>query len=266
MKKNYLNKFSLKGKLAFVIGGMGLIGLETSIAIKSAGAKVIIFDIKKNHKLLKNKKIEFEQIDCSNLKETEIKINEMIKKYGCPDIFINCSYPRTKDWGNSSFEKINLENYQKNIKLHLDSYVWFSRVIAEKMKKHKVKGSIILLSSIYGIVGQDLNVYKGTKMRENMTYSVIKGGIVSFTRQISSHYGKYNIRVNAISPGGLRGHIAGSNKKQSKNFLKNYITKVPLKRMCSSEDVASAILFISSDASSYITGSNLIIDGGWSII
>ena len=103
-------------------------------------------------------------------------------------------------------------------------------------------------------------------MHENMTYSVIKGGIINFTRQIASYYGKYNIRINSISPGGLKGHIAGSRKKQSKKFLKNYTNKVPLKRMCSPDDVASAILFMSSDASSYITGSNLIIDGGWSIV
>ena len=267
MKKSYLNKFSLKGKLAFVLGGMGLIGLETSVALKSAGAKVVIFDVKKNLKLIKkNNKIKFVHLDCSDIGSSEIKLINTIKKHGCPDIFINCSYPRTEDWGNSSFEKIKLKNYQNNIKLHLDSFIWFSKIIAEKMKKAKKSGSIILLSSIYGIVGQDLNIYKGTKMHENMTYSVIKGGIINFTRQIASYYGKYNIRINSISPGGLKGHIAGSRKSQSKKFLKNYTDKVPLKRMCSTDDVASAILFMSSDASSYITGSNLIIDGGWSII
>ena len=103
-------------------------------------------------------------------------------------------------------------------------------------------------------------------MTENVTYSVIKGGIVNFARQSSSYYGQFNIRVNSISPGGIKGHVAGSGKTQSKKFLKNYVNKVPLKRMCSTEDVASAILFLSSDASSYITGSNLVIDGGWSII
>ena len=86
------------------------------------------------------------------------------------------------------------------------------------MKKNKIRGSIILLSSIYGILGQDLNIYKGTKMTENVTYSVIKGGIVNFARQSSSYYGQFNIRVNSISPGGIKGHVAGSSKTQSKKF------------------------------------------------
>ena len=138
MKKSYLNKFSLKGKLAFVLGGMGLIGLETSVALKSAGAKVVIFDVKKNLKLIKkNNKIKFVHLDCSDIGSSEIKLINTIKKHGCPDIFINCSYPRTEDWGNSSFEKIKLKNYQNNIKLHLDSFIWFSKIIAEKMKKAK---------------------------------------------------------------------------------------------------------------------------------
>ena len=257
----------MKGKLAFVLGGAGLIGQEVSLALSLSGAKVICLDIINNAKFLKkNKKIIYRYLDSANLKKSSTELNSIINKYGCPNIFINCSYPRSKDWRNSSFKKISLNNYQENIKLHLNSYIWFTKIIAEKMKKNKIKGSIILLSSIYGILGQDLNVYKGTKMTENMTYPVIKGGIVNFARQCSSYYGQFNIRVNSVSPGGIQGHIAGSSKMQSKKFLKNYINKVPLKRMCSTEDVASAILFLSSGASSYITGSNLVIDGGWSVI
>ena len=267
MKNKYSEKFSLKGKLAFILGGSGLIGQEVSLALSLSGARVICLDVKNNIKFIKkNKNIIYKYLDSSNLNTSSRELNNIINKYGCPNIFINCSYPRSKDWGNSSFKKISLNNYQENIKLHLNSYVWFSKIIAEKMKKNKIRGSIILLSSIYGILGQDLNIYKGTKMTENVTYSVIKGGIVNFARQSSSYYGQFNIRVNSISPGGIKGHVAGSSKTQSKKFLKNYVNKVPLKRMCSTEDVASAILFLSSDASSYITGSNLVIDGGWSII
>ena len=128
------------------------------------------------------------------------------------------------------------------------------------MKKRKIKGSIIQLSSIYGVVAQDLTIYKGTNMRENMTYSVIKGGINNLTKQMASYYGKYQIRCNALCPGGIE------EKKHNSKFLKNYKNKVPLKRFCKSTDVAASALFLASEASSYITGSTIMVDGGWTII
>ena len=128
------------------------------------------------------------------------------------------------------------------------------------MKTKKKGGSIIQLSSIYGVVGQDLNVYKGTKMKESMTYALIKGGINNLTRQMASYYGRYKIRVNSLCPGGIE-----ENNHHSK-FLKNYKSRVPLKRLCNKNDVASAALFLSSDASSYITGTNIMVDGGWTCI
>ena len=123
-----------------------------------------------------------------------------------------------------------------------------------------------MLSSIYGFLGQNMEMYKNTKMRENMNYSIIKGGIINLTRQLASYYGKFNIRVNTISPGGIIGSAKGLSKTQDIKFVKNYSKLTPLKRMGKPEEIASAIIFLASDSSSYITGSNLIIDGGWSII
>ena len=91
------------------------------------------------------------------------------------------------------------------------------------MKSKKKTGSIILLGSIYGVVGQDVEIYKNTKIRENITYSVIKGGIVNFTKQMASYYGSYDIRVNSLCAGGLEGHVAGKSKKQDNIFVENYI-------------------------------------------
>ena len=97
------------------------------------------------------------------------------------------------------------------------------------MVKNKVSGSIIQLSSIYGLVGQDTNIYKSTKMKENLSYSVIKGGIINLTRQMASYYGKFNIRVNSICPGAIKGHVAGLQLKQDSNFIKQYSKTTPLK-------------------------------------
>jgi len=270
---DYLQKFCLNDKIAFVVGGLGLIGKDVCTAFAVAGAKVIVLDIDKDggESLCKNMeennyKINFELFNSSEMNNIEKIFSNIISKYGCPDIFINCSYPKTNDWSESSFENITLDSFRENIDIHMNSFVWLARMTAESMKTKKKSGSIIQLGSIYGIYGQDLTVYEKTKMKENMTYSVIKGGITNFTRQMASYYGQYNIRVNTLSPGGLLGHVAGKSNAQDPIFIKQYSNRVPLKRLGNSEEIASTALFLASDASSYITGTTLIVDGGWTAI
>lgn len=266
---NYLKQYNLKNKKAFVIGGSGLIGIQISDALSQAGAKTYILDIKKPDKnKIKNKKnITYNYFNCASIDQLENLYNKIFAKFGVPDIFINCSYPVGNDWSSSNFEKIKLKNLKENINIHLNSFSWLARLTAEKMKKSRKRGSIIQLGSIYGTVGQDLNIYKGVNnMRENMIYSIIKGGISSLTKQMASYYGQYNIRVNTISPGGILGHSKATTKKQSSTFIKNYKNKVPLKRLGNSTEIASTALFLSSDSSSYITGINLMVDGGWTAI
>jgi len=154
----------------------------------------------------------------------------------------------------------------KNIEIHMNSYAWLAKIVAEKMVKNNIKGSIINLNSIYGLLGQDLNIYEKTSMKENMPYAMIKGGLVNLTRQMASYYGRFGVRVNSICPGGLTGHVAGKSNLQEKQFIKNYEKKVPLKRLGNPEEVANVITFIASNAASYVTGSNILVDGGWTII
>ena len=123
-----------------------------------------------------------------------------------------------------------------------------------------------MFSSIYGFLAQNLNNYKGTQISENVTYSLIKGGILSLVKQMAAYYGKYNIEINAISPGAVLGHIKGSKKKQSKKFIDNYSKNTPLKRLAKPDEIANLVSFLSSDQCTYITGQNIIIDGGYSII
>jgi len=245
------------------LGGFGLIGSKVVKNILSVGGQVIILDIQKKQI---QSGIKYEKLDCSKLKSLEKNFNRIIKKFGCPDVFINCSYPRTKDWNQSSFNKITLKRMSKNIEIHMNSYAWIAKIVAEKMVKNKIKGNIINLNSIYGLVGQDLKIYEKTTMTENMPYSIIKGGLVNLTRQMASYYGRFGIRVNGICSGGLKGHVAGKSNLQEKQFIKNYEKKVPLKRLGSPDEVADVITFMASRASSYITGSNVIVDGGWTII
>ena len=159
-----------------------------------------------------------------------------------------------------------MESFRKNIDIHLNSYAWLARLAGEAIKAQEKAGSIIQLGSIYGVLGQDLNVYEGTGMHENMTYAAIKGGITNLTRQMASYYGQFNIRVNTLVPGGLEGHMAGKNDSQDPIFLRKYSQKTPLKRPGRADEIASTALFLAADASSYITGSLVIADGGLSII
>ena len=134
------------------------------------------------------------------------------------------------------------------------------------MSENPNGGSIIQFGSTYGVLGQDLTVYKGTDMSENMTYAAIKGGITNLTRLMASYFGKYNVRVNTICPGGISGHVAGKSDSQNPIFLENYCNKVPLKRMGKPEEIASVVLFLSSEASAYMIGTTIMVDGGWSAV
>ncbi|MCK5180326.1 MAG: SDR family oxidoreductase, partial [Candidatus Omnitrophica bacterium] len=132
------------------------------------------------------------------------------------------------------------------------------RVVAMIMKPQG-SGSIINMGSIYGVVGNDFTVYEDTEMMGSMPYSAIKGGIVNLTRFMASYFGKNNIRINNICPGGI------FNQENSK-FVEKYSHKTPLKRMGKPDEVASAVLFLASEAASYITGATIMVDGGWSAI
>ena len=257
---------NLNKKIFYIIGGLGTIGKVTSNLISNYNAKVIILDINKkkwnsSNKKFGSKKIKYEYFDCTDLKNLEINIKKIFLKYGSPSVLINTSYPITNNWIKNDFKNINIQEFSENIDLNLVSYCWISKIFADHMKRKKIKGSVINIGSIYGIFGQNENFYKNTNLKENFSYPIIKGALVNYTKQMASFYGKYGIRFNLVSPGGIKGNISGSKNKQNHNFIKKYISEVPLRRMCKPSDVANACLFLGSDDSSYISGVNLIIDG-----
>jgi NAD(P)-dependent dehydrogenase (short-subunit alcohol dehydrogenase family) len=261
---DYNSLFQLNKKKAIVVGSGGLLGLEIVKALLSQGATVLGLDIVKPRTKLKN--FFFQRIDFSKLNKIETELEKNFKSFGVPDIFINASWPRTKKWPKLNFSESTIGELQKNVDIHLNSYIWSAKIIAEKMVKNKIKGSIILLGSMYGVVGQNMNIYKGTAMRENFAYSAIKGGIVNFTREMASYYGKNNIRSNVICPGGIEGHVAGLNSKQPEKFLRSFKETVPLCRLGKPHEIAASAIFLSSDASSYINGATIMVDGGWTAI
>jgi NAD(P)-dependent dehydrogenase (short-subunit alcohol dehydrogenase family) len=244
----------LINKIIVVTGGSGLLGKSIIKTLKKNNAIVINADLN----CFKNLESGEYTCDITNEESVNSLIKSVIQKYGKIDGWINNAYPRTADW-HLKIEDIPYESWRKNVDMHLNGYFLCSQKILEQMKVQR-EGVLINMASIYGLVGPDFSIYEGA---ENMTmpaaYSAIKGGIISLTRYLASYFGPYNIRVNCISPGGIF-------DDQNENFVKNYESKVPLKRMGKTQEIADSVLFLFSPLSSYVNGHNLIIDGGWSII
>ena len=258
------NKFDLKNKEALVLGGFGLIGFETVHGLLQLGSKVLILDKlfdKKKFNLLKKKykdKISFKKYDLT--KNNPKTFEKILKKHS---IYINCSYPKSSNWNKNSFSKISAKTIKTSLEDNLIPSITTAISFAENLKKRKKSGTIIQLGSIYGLVGQNLNVYKDTKLSENNSYSLIKSSLVHFAKQMCAYYSKNKIRINTVCPGGVR---SLKDKNQSKKFLNNYNKTVPIGRLAEPGEVASCIIFLSMDASSYITGSTLVVAGGWTSI
>ncbi len=252
----YKNIFSCNGKTAVVTGGCGLLGREISKALSEYGAKVYVADI---HEQKLGECADSQTtcplfLDITSEKSVQEALDLVIREAGKIDILVNSAYPRTNDWG-LRFEDVPFDSWQANVTSHLGGYFLCSRKAAEQMKKQK-RGSIINLASIYGVVAPDFTLYEGTEMTMPIAYASIKGGIIAFTRYIATYYGPCNVRANVVSPGGIFDH-------QAPSFVERYSRKTPLGRMCQPEEIAGAILFLASDASSYVTGQNIIVDGGW---
>jgi len=243
----------LNDKIILLTGGDGLLGKAIMQNLNSQGATVI------NASIGVEDSADFSLLRCDITNEESVNrvVNLVIKKHGRIDGLINNAYPRTKDWG-LKFEDIPFASWQKNIDYQLNSHFLLSQKVLVNMQKNQW-GSIVNMSSMYGVVGPDFSVYDGTDMTMPAAYSAIKGGLINLTRYLASYYGPYKVRINCVSPGGVFDN-------QPEKFVQNYNRKVPMRRMAEPGDIAPAVSFLLSDDASYITGQNLIIDGGWTCI
>jgi len=245
-------KYALKGKVVLVTGGSGLLGREIVKELEANGATAVNADINVATDF-NNNTIE---LDITSELAVLSAIKSISMNYGRIDGLVNNAYPRTKDWG-TKFENISYESWQKNVDWQMNTtFLLIQKIMPELLK---TKGSIVNMTSIYGLVGNDLTLYENTAITTAAPYSAIKGGIINFTRYLASYYGRNGVRINCVSPGGIFDN-------QDKLFVEKYEKKVPLGRMGNPSDIAPAVCFLLSDYSKYITGQNLIIDGGWTAI
>lgn len=241
----------LNGKIVLVTGGSGLIGKSIINEIKNADGVAINLD-RNVETDLTNHTINCDITDVQSITNA---LNSALEKYGYITGLVNNAYPRTKDW-NSDFEYISEKSMIDNINWQLTSYMLFCQKAIQKCTRLE---SIINMASIYGVVANDFNLYKDLNMYPPAAYTSIKGGIINFSRYLASKYGERGLRVNTISPGGVFDH-------QEYEFVNRYCERVPLKRMADPEDISPSVVFLLSEKSKYITGHNLIIDGGWTAI
>ena len=242
----------LKDKIIIVTGGSGLLGKEIIQDLETKGATAINADI--------NVATDFEKntlsVDITS-EESIVKAIQLVTNfYGKIDGLVNNAYPRTKDWG-TKFEDITFESWKKNVDMQMNTtFLFIQKIMPELLK---TKGSIVNMTSIYGVVGNDLTIYENTSINTAAPYSAIKGGVINFTRYLASYYGRQGVRVNCVSPGGIFDN-------QHETFVANYEKKVPMGRMGNPDDIAPSVSFLLSDEAKYITGQNLIVDGGWTAI
>lgn len=255
----YSDFSDLEGKNVLVVGAFGLIGRAVCEAFASVKSNLFVGSRERNEDLLKklenSTRVKYLKFDITKEKDIDKAISVLVKE-GSVDVFVNCTWPRTSDWV-TNVEEVSYESVKKNLTDQLGSYYNCTQKIAMQMKKQK-GGSIINFSSIYGTVAPTFSIYEGTKMTSPPAYTLIKGGVNAMTGYFASYFGKYNVRVNCISPGGVY-------RNEDPKFVKKYNNLTPLGRMGKPEDLIMPVLFLASEGSKYVTGHNLIVDGGWTI-
>jgi 2-deoxy-D-gluconate 3-dehydrogenase len=262
-----LSKFSLKDKVALVTGGAGLLGREFSLTLAQAGAKVYIADL--NEKVVLQLAGEIPsavgiRLDVTDPDSVNKIVEQIIQDSGRLDILVNSAAldpkfdPANMVKASNAFENYPLDSWQSALDVNLTGPFLVSQAVASQMVKQK-KGSIINICSTYGLGGPDQRIYEKPgqpPVFKPVYYTVTKAGILGLTKYLATYYAGTEIRVNALTPGGVfNGH--------DDTFVENYSARTVMGRMAHKDEMNGALLFLASDASSYMTGGNVVVDGGW---
>jgi NAD(P)-dependent dehydrogenase (short-subunit alcohol dehydrogenase family) len=273
MSKYKNTLFDLSGEIAVVTGGMGQLGAQFSLVLMDAGAKVAIVDITDktlNHRLreaIDSEEIMLIKADITDKNEVKDAAEKIKRELGITTVLVNNaaldSPPNASAEENGPFESYPEESWNKVLDVNLKGVFLMSQVFGGEMAKNG-KGSIINISSVYGMVSPNQKIYEyrhrgDKKFYKPVAYSVSKSGVYNFTRYLAAYWAKKNVRVNTLTLGGVFNN-------QDSQFLENYCGIIPKGRMAKEDEYNGAILFLASMASGYMTGSNLVIDGGWTII
>ena len=272
MTTSIFSKFDMTGKTAVITGAAGLLGRQFCLALAQAGANIVMADLASD--IAAENAAEFKnmgfnaipvKVDVSDPSSVKSMVDQALTFFGSVDVLINSAALDPKfDSANVStqdfndFETYSLNSWKKALDVNLTGMFLASQAAVLPMLEQG-RGVIVNISSMYGLVGPDQRLYEqpdGTRQFKPVYYSVTKAGVLGFTRYLATYYAGKNIRVNALTPGGVfNDHDA--------LFTEQYSTRTVLGRMANLDEMNAAMLFLCSDASSYMTGSNLVVDGGW---
>ncbi len=269
----YLQQFSLSGKVAIVTGGAGILGRHFCAGLADAGADIALVDIKKENSLEIAEQIrQTYKVKCKVYKcdlTEEIEVRQMVKKvvsdFGHIDILHNNAAGKSSNLELffAKLEDYKLAEWRSIMSSNLDSMFLVAKYVGKHMVDNKIRGSIIQTASIYGVCAPDQRIYKGSKylgrqINTPAVYSASKAGVIGLTKYLATYWAKQGIRVNSLTPGGI---YSGQNRE----FVRRYSNRVPLNRMGTPRELVGGLIYLASEASSYVTGQNLVIDGGLSV-
>lgn len=268
----FIRMFGLDGRVAIVTGGNGRLGTEFVRALSDAGARVAVFDISEANETLKDlakiKPITFHNVDITDESAVSTAFVAVRDQWGVPNILVNNAgwkaSPNTQGNGGVPFEKYPIDTWEDVFRINTTAAAICSKVCGAMLIEAKVPGVIVNIASVYATIAPDQRIYDYRHERglptfvKDASYGVSKAALVALTRDLAVQWAPHNIRVVAISPGGVQ-HDGSDDE-----FVKRYASRVPLGRMARTEDLCGALVFLASGASSYVTGTNLLIDGGMS--
>ncbi|MVM37544.1 SDR family oxidoreductase [Spirosoma sp. HMF3257] len=264
-----LDKFSLSGRVAIVTGAVGLIGRNHCRALADAGACVVVADL--NETAAQAFAAELGEshmgigLDVTNEDLVKQVCDQILARYGRIDVLVNNAALNEAVENPAmaleltSFETFPVAQFRASLEVNVTGVFLCSQVFGSVMAQQG-NGSIINVASTYGLVGPDQSIYRNEAGEQTFyktaAYPATKGAIINFTRFLAAYWGQKGVRVNTLSPGGVE-------NSQNEFFVKNYSAKTVLGRMAQPDDYQGAIVFLASDASAYMSGANLVVDGGW---
>lgn len=269
---DYKNLFNLSGKTAIVTGGIGILGKQFCSILAEFGANVAVVDIALNEASEFAENLERKYVnrvkafycDITNSDSVESMVQEVVSTFGGIDILHNNAAGKSKNLSQffAPFEDYKLAEWNEIMDVNLGGMFLVAKNVGKFMVEQNRGGSIIQTSSIYGIMGPDNRIYEGSfylgqQINTPAVYSASKAAVVGLTKYLATYWADKGIRVNTITPGGVE-------SGQNDTFKQNYSKRIPLQRMGKPHEMAGALLYLASDASSYVTGQNIIIDGGLS--
>jgi len=244
-------------KVIVVVGGTGKIGSFLCANLANSGAIVVSLSRGPSSEI--NSNIIHKRIDATSLFEFKTLIEDVVSEFGSISALVNCSCyrPLANNVQTRSDLEISLWTQsilQNSLLLHVPT-----SLISQYMANHKICGSVVTISSIYGIVGPTFAIYDGTKMTTELDYAYNKSAAIGYTRYMASKYAKNKIRFNVIAPGGFL-------DRQEETFIANYSKSTPLSRMADYNEICGLVEYLCSDSSTYLTGSVIPLDGGWTAV